>query len=427
MSDKISLKFFTHYDLDTACMILSVSGKRILIDPGLPHYSRKSNKILEEFRLSTIDYAVVTHYHGDHANLVKKILQSSEFTGKIVCHPATRDIICNYYNLEYCAPHRFMTLHYGQKTHLFDDTSLMFFNSGHVLGSAMLYFEAQGKRVLITGDMGAQFLPLVKPPDKKLPEGPIDLLVLDGKHADRLRDFDLKKHPFGDIIYHKLADCLLYDDGNILIFAPIIQTPLLLYCLNYIFHNKLYREFHRKVDYVFLDPQTKVKSLLEIFEKHHDMLDANEREYIPYLRDHFYFKKLHYKSSPIHQLHHSILITSNRRQFVEWFGNLRASAKNDVLLLYNNIASVLRKNIDMIDEDCDIQIKRLPFLHLHPDQKELQTWCQEIGQRTEIKKIIFFHYNEIHAANKIEKNFENTFCGSMNFVHEIENQVLEIR
>jgi hypothetical protein len=426
MSEKISLRFFTPYSLDAACMLLSINGKRVLIDPGASCQIKNNQRMLEEFQLSTVDYVAITHYHGDHANLVAQILQSPEFTGKIICHPATRDILCSYYDLDARAPQRFLTLQFGQKTHLFDDTHLMLFNAGHVLGSAMLYFEASGKRILFTGDMGAQFLPLVRPPDKKLPDAPLDLLVLDGKHADRLRDFDLREHSFGDIIYHKLADCFLYDDGNVLIFAPVIQTPLLIYCLNYIFHNPEYLEFQRKVNYVFLDPQSKVNELLEIFKKHHDLLDTTEREYIPYLRDQFYFDKLKFKHSPVYELHRSILITANRQQFVEWFKNLKGSAKNDVLLLYHNIASVLKEKIDLIDEACDIQIKRLPFLHLHPDQKDLKLWCQELGQRTQIKQTVFFHYNQTSAADKIKQNFRDSFCGSVKLVHQIENRTLEI-
>lgn len=426
MSPKITVKFFTNFNLGSPCLLLSINEKHVLIDPGAPYFVRANQRMLDAFPLANLSYVVLTHYHGDHASLLADLLNSREFTGQIICHPATRDIVCGYYDLNTYAAERFRVVPFGQRIQLFENTSLTLLNAGHVLGSAMLYFEAEEKRILITGDMGARFLPMVRPADNKLPEAPIDLLLLDGKHADRRREFDLQQHPFGDIIYHKLADCFLYDDGNVLIYAPAIQTPLLIYCLNYIFNNPEYHEFQRKVDYVFLDPQFKVSELLEIFKKHHDLLDTSEREYIPALHEYFYFDKLKFKHSPIHDLRRSILITSNRQQFIEWFGNLRGSARNDVLLLYHNIASVLKEKIHLIDEACDIQIKRLPFLHLHPDYEELKSWCHEVGQRTPIKQTVVYHYDQMRSAYKIEQNFQGSRCGNVKLIHQFENQILEI-
>ena len=232
MADQISLKFFTNHNLASAAILIRANGKLILIDPGMHHSHPGKKKLLSDFRIADLDFVIITHYHGDHTNLLGEIFKDPAFRGTVLSHPATVDIVRSYGRLSHIDESRFNRINYRKSFVLGKDMTVTFYNSGHVLGSAMLFFQIGQKRILISGDMGAQYLPMVRPPEQNLPAGQIDLMVMDGKNADRERDYKISKDPFGDILYNKLADCFQYDDGNVLIYSPVTQIPLLLYSLN---------------------------------------------------------------------------------------------------------------------------------------------------------------------------------------------------
>jgi len=423
---RIILKFFADQATEVASILLSIDGKKILIDPGSTRSINNTQKLLTAYEIAQLDYIIITHYHGDHANLLNAILKNHQFKGEIICHQATAEIVQSYYDLDAQHSLKFIGLNYGSEYNLFENIKLTLYNAGHVLGSAMAYFSAYGKRLLITGDLGAKSLPIVKNPNTVFPPNPLDLIVLDGKHVQKNHEIDLERNPFGDILYHKLLDCFLFDDGNVLIFAPIIQIPLLIYCLNYIFHNPDYQDIHHKIRNVYLDPQKKVKTLLKIFNRHHDMLDTTEREFVSYQPEQYDFNQLKIKSPRLNGLKRSILITPNRKQFIEWFKLLKSSEKNDVLLLYQNIWNVLGSEIGLIDKFCNIQIKRLPFLHFHPDRRELISWYQQLQQQLTIRQAIIYHYNHSADGEKIRTSFIRNTGIRIQLIHQIKQQTISI-
>ncbi|UCE06872.1 MAG: MBL fold metallo-hydrolase, partial [bacterium] len=200
-SKKIKVKFFTNISLELASILLEVNGKRILVDPGRNERNVGVNQILPFYELQNLDAIVITHYHGDHANLIDEILESGKFRGRIICHKATAEIIQTYYNVEESLA-QIIKLDYRKSYDLLDNNMLTLYDAGHVLGSSVVYLKFKDKVIVITGDLGADFLPIVREPTTVFPRDVrIDLLIVDAKQAIRPRQVDSRITPLGDVIY----------------------------------------------------------------------------------------------------------------------------------------------------------------------------------------------------------------------------------
>lgn len=413
MADVIQIKFFSNHVKGLASILISVKNRNILIDPGIPFHffkAKKKRRLISDFLRFNPDHIVISHYHGDHASLTGELLVENSFRGEVITHQATSDIIQAYYDISSQYGSRFKKLEYGEKYLLSDDISLILFNAGHVLGSAMIYLTIGQQHILISGDIGARSLPIVLDPNKVFPGKSLRLMVLDGKNAELNHEIDLTEDSLGNILYQKLADCFLYDNGNVLMFLPKIQVPIFLYCLKYLFTNPEFNHFHQKIKNVYLENDThgvRVKQLLDIFNRYAHLFDKREKEFSSVSSNQFQFNKLRYDKPDFSQLSRSILLTFNRATFIEWFQQLKFSDKNDILLLYQNIAEILKEQLYLIDNECNIQIKRLPRIHFHPDKQELLDWCQQLQRQMQIEQILFYHSFSIENKEKLKSFFRD--------------------
>ena len=362
-SHLVKVQFFPDVDLIHPGVILEFDGKRILVDPGPDTAGRKSYYFLTRYDIPALDAIIISHYHGDHSSLLTKILDIGQFKGPIICHPATAEIMQAYYDNIRQFSNQFVTLDYGRNYPLFDDFGMTLFNAGHVLGSSIVALKYKNKNIIITGDLGAESLPMVRKPDMNFLPSPIDLLVVDAKQIGKKKIINSQDFPVGKIIYHKIKDCFLFDEGNILIYAPLVQIPTLLYCLNYIFESKKFKDIHKKVTSIYLDPQPKLLELLEIFKKFSCLFDRDETEFVYSDLNPLNFEKLKKFLPTEREICNSIIITPNRNVFVRFFENFKRSEENDVLLLNDNIHYALKDSSSKVDRHCNIQIKRIPFLH----------------------------------------------------------------
>ncbi len=69
---------------------------------------------------------------------------------------------------------------YGQRIKI-KDMSIRFLNAGHIPGSMMTIIEANGKRILFTGDLNTINTRLLKGAPKKLPK--LDLIIMEGTYT----------------------------------------------------------------------------------------------------------------------------------------------------------------------------------------------------------------------------------------------------
>ncbi len=425
-SSEIVVKFFTDAYPELATILIEGAGRRILIDPGINQRFYTTDQMIGRYDVGHLDAIILTHYHGDHCNTLSKILARDVFKGVVICHSATADVVRAYFHIP-SFPDRFRSIEYGAPFSMGDGATVTLYNAGHVLGSSIVYLQLGDKTVMITGDLGSKSLPIVRAPHTRFPARPIDLLLLDAKQAVIDREAKIKTWTLGDILYAKLRDCLQFDDGNILIYSPLTQIPMLLYCLNYIFNKRKYLDVSLDISNVFVETDNLLIELLRIFDHYQHLFDREEPEYVASDRQPFSFRKLNLSLPNLEQsLQQAVLIIHYRPTFIKFFNQLKRYDKNDVLLLNENIFHALEGQTHHITRDCNIQIKRLPFLHYHPDLAELSAWQQAVQERAPINQTVLYHYRDVARINEIQQHLQNTVKCPVHPIHQLTNHQLTI-
>lgn len=188
-----------------ANFLLEVDGKRILVDCGLTQGIKLADDINWEpfpYDPKQIDILFVTHSHVDHVGRIPKLVHEG-FRGKIYSTFPTRALSGPMLedtagilskNTEtgldkiYTAENLKLTLslwegfEYHQKINILPELEVSFLNAGHILGSAMVLFVYNGKKILFTGDLGNSPSPIL-PDTEKVTD--IDYLVMESVYGDR--------------------------------------------------------------------------------------------------------------------------------------------------------------------------------------------------------------------------------------------------
>ena len=213
--------------------LIQVGNYNLLLDCGLHQGRRKESNQLNKnfpFEAKKINAVILSHAHLDHCGMLP-ILVNEGFEGKIYCTAATRDIAafilndsamiqeqdCEYYNnhlppgetlIEPIYTERdvkktlghFEAVPYfrlsNQWTQLNQNIRFKFYDAGHILGSAVTLLEikepfnsVQGregkiKRLVFTGDLGRDFLPILRSPEYV--EEPAETLITECTYGSRI-------------------------------------------------------------------------------------------------------------------------------------------------------------------------------------------------------------------------------------------------
>ncbi|MGV3617486.1 MAG: MBL fold metallo-hydrolase RNA specificity domain-containing protein [Fimbriimonas sp.] len=196
--------------------ILTVNGKRILVDCGLFQGSRElreRNWLPFPIAPHDIDAVVITHAHTDHIGWLPRLV-SQGYRGPIYATPATiglsrislpdsarlqeeearhRQKIGSRHNpplplyteeQAYATIRQFEPVRYGQLTDLPGGAQFQYHPAGHILGSAFaeVFFES-GERILMSGDLGRFDTPILHDP---MIIEQADYLVVESTYGDRL-------------------------------------------------------------------------------------------------------------------------------------------------------------------------------------------------------------------------------------------------
>lgn len=200
-------------------------GARFLVDCGLfqgEHTAEKSNWAPWRFDPKEITALINTHAHIDHIGRIPKLVKDG-YRGPIISTKATKALAepmlldaleLNSYDAK---KHGLEPLYaeddiaqamrqwegvgyHEQKT--FGDTAIEFFNSGHILGSAMAKFSRGGRAVIFSGDLGGGNSPLL--PRAEVPEG-AQYLLIESVYGDRKRADDAHRR---DLLENVIEDAL---------------------------------------------------------------------------------------------------------------------------------------------------------------------------------------------------------------------------
>ncbi len=186
-----------------ACHLLETGGVKILVDCGLFQGSRECAEGNFEpfgFRPADIDAVIVMHAHIDHIGRIPKLVREG-FRGAIFSTAPTRDIAAVLLEDALHLAEREREALYGppdlahamtlwraiayHETHTIKGITFSLNNAGHIMGSAMIAIEAEGKKFLFTGDLGNVPSVLVPPPDEV---SGIEYLIIESAYGTRTHE-----------------------------------------------------------------------------------------------------------------------------------------------------------------------------------------------------------------------------------------------
>ncbi len=195
--------------------LLNAKGKRILVDCGMFQgfkQLRLRNWAPFTFDARLLDAVVVTHAHIDHTGSLPLLVKQG-YKGPIYCTAATRELCeimlpdaahlqeeeAEYANRHSFSKHSpalplytladvkkvlslFKTVAFDEPFELADGLSVEWHRAGHILGSAFLSFDIDGRRLVFSGDLGRPNDAVMRPPQ---PLDAADWLVVESTYGDR--------------------------------------------------------------------------------------------------------------------------------------------------------------------------------------------------------------------------------------------------
>jgi len=198
-----------------SCHLLEVGDKKILVDCGMfqgGDFNEQKNHDDFPFDPHSIDAVLVTHAHLDHVGRIPKLIKEG-FAGRIYMTEATKEFarliwedayrIMEYNNRKFDHPilydmqdiaHAIALCHgidYHDTIEITKDITAIWYDVGHIFGSAFVVVRAEGKTIAFSGDVGNDNVPILKTTEK-LP--PIDYLLCESTYGDRVHeDIDTRR------------------------------------------------------------------------------------------------------------------------------------------------------------------------------------------------------------------------------------------
>jgi metallo-beta-lactamase family protein len=303
----MQLEFFgAAGEVTGSCHILTVGGRRVLLDCGLVQGGAAPdarNRAPFPFDAAQVDAVILSHAHIDHCGRLP-LLRRRGFRGPVHANPACRDLVRilledgagmverdaerearrrrragdtrpvePLYTLEdaHAVLQQFRTVRYGEETEVLPGIGLVYRDAGHILGSASVWLRLREdgieRRVVFSGDVGQYDTPILCDPEA----GPgADMVLLESTYGDRLhRDREATREEFGAILRQAR-----HDGGNVLIPAFAVgRSQEILYELATHFEAWDLAGWQ-----VFLDSPMAIEAS-EVYWKHSGLFDAEAQQW----------------------------------------------------------------------------------------------------------------------------------------------------
>lgn len=186
-----------------SAILLQTPESRVLLDCGLdPSSLDGAYPLLEapEFRIEELDAIIISHAHMDHCGFLPYLFKFG-YRGPVYCTPPTRDImsllqldtvkimvgegknpIYTSEEVRETVKHT-ITVNYEEVTDVTPDVRLTFYNSGHILGGAMVHLHIGNglHNLLYTGDIKYAKTGLLAQAATKFPR--LETLMVEGTYG----------------------------------------------------------------------------------------------------------------------------------------------------------------------------------------------------------------------------------------------------
>ncbi len=190
-----------------SCLFLQTPESRILIDCGVNVAAQTDEEAYPfldapEFDIKELDAVVVSHAHVDHSGFIPYLFKYG-YDGPVYCTPPTRDIM-SLLQLDYVkiaksenrpllydtddikqlVKHT-VTVDFDEVTDITPDVRLAFYNSGHIIGSALVHFNIGNglHNFIYTGDLKYGRSPLLDPAVTNFPR--VESLAIESTYGGK--------------------------------------------------------------------------------------------------------------------------------------------------------------------------------------------------------------------------------------------------
>lgn len=192
-----------------SCYLVEIHALKVLVDCGLfqgTSIAGAQNHAAFAFDPTTVEAVLVTHAHLDHGGRIPKLVQEG-FRGKIICSEPTAALlkliwedavsIMRYNHEKNGEPMLYdetsvertvRQLHpvpYHEPVRIGQEAVATFSDAGHILGSAWIALQAGEKRVVFSGDVGNDNVPIVRETE---PIGQADVVICESTYGDRAHE-----------------------------------------------------------------------------------------------------------------------------------------------------------------------------------------------------------------------------------------------
>ncbi len=290
-----------------SCHEVEAGGYRFLFDCGMiqgSHEDERRNRDPFAFDVESIDAVVLSHAHIDHCGRLP-LLVSRGFKGPIWTQAASADLLrimledaasLAEADAERARRHRgqhgknshngngddeeplftrsdvaqvlrqVRPIGYEKPTQIADGVTITLHDAGHILGSAIVSLQAEGKTLVFSGDLGPKGTPILR--DAKTIDH-ADLLLMESTYGDRNhRDRQATVAEIGEIFDHAWRE-----GGNVLIPAFAVgRSQELLY-----WFAKHWDDWGLARWKIFLDSPMAIK-VLEVYDRHESLFDADAQK-----------------------------------------------------------------------------------------------------------------------------------------------------
>ena len=192
-----------------SCTLIETPNTRVLVDCGLFQgngSARERNLAPFPFDPKTIDALIMTHAHIDHIGRLPKLVKEG-FKGRVFATQPTRllaklmwrdaaqvmkDDARRYKRPAMYAPRDIAPCYellqgvrYDTTVRVSQDFSFRFREAGHIFGSAFAEIDACGVRIVSSGDLGNDYVPILRP-TARIVHG--DIVIMESTYGNRVHE-----------------------------------------------------------------------------------------------------------------------------------------------------------------------------------------------------------------------------------------------